>query len=276
MARRYFFLIFLLAFFFAQFVSCGSQMYQTSLEEDSETHDIDDGAFDQNSQRYGIHALNGWKKRLPIVFYIGENFTKKQKIGLLFAVKTWELAIGQTIFHYLGVHNNISGQSFHDLFSSLDDSINGHYVHGDWDKTGKPRNVLATTIWDISPDNSEGIITADIRFNEQYYVVADSLSDHNEGDRQVVDMWSLSLHELGHWLGLSHIDSAYDPYSIMNPALFVGEGFVSRGLSKGDIKRIQKIYGCVGTACDVDSIYLEIENFVENPESKEENNNPES
>jgi len=39
----------------------------------------------------------------------------------------------------------------------------------------------------------------------------------------------------------------------MNPSIMIGEGLASRSVSVGDIKRIQKIYGCAGSACDVDA-----------------------
>jgi len=75
----------------------------------------------------------------------------------------------------------------------------------------------------------------------------------------VVDMESLALHELGHLLGLGHIPAAVDPYSIMNPSLLIGEGLANRRVSRGDIERIQKIYGCVGKACNIDELFMSME-----------------
>jgi hypothetical protein len=72
-------------------------------------------------------------------------------------------------------------------------------------------------------------------------------------------MESLSLHELGHLLGLAHVDSNVDPMSIMNPQLFIGVGLTSRKVSRGDIERMQVIYGCKNKACDVDTLVKEIE-----------------
>ena len=78
-------------------------------------------------------------------------------------------------------------------------------------------------------------------------------------ERLVVDMESLALHELGHLLGLSHVDQSLDRYSIMNPSLLIGEGLITRNISRGDIARLQKIYGCAGTACDIEQTFLAME-----------------
>jgi len=89
--------------------------------------------------------------------------------------------------------------------------------------------------------------------------MGDSLTARATKDREVVDMESVSLHELGHLLGLSHVEPDHDSDSIMNPSLFIGEGLTSRRLSKQDIMRIQQIYGCEGKACDVEALYQEME-----------------
>jgi hypothetical protein len=72
-------------------------------------------------------------------------------------------------------------------------------------------------------------------------------------DRELVDMQSLATHELGHLLGLAHVDEKYDSSSIMNPSIFIGEGMAMRSLSVGDIQRIQKIYGCQGSSCNAEA-----------------------
>jgi len=113
---------------------------------------------------------------------------------------------------------------------------------------------LATTIWDNDPNDPDKILTADIRFNSDFYNIGDSLSGKNPSEKEMVDMQTLALHELGHLLGLAHIDSSIDPQSIMNPSVFIGEGLANRRLSKGDIERIQKIYGCIGESCAVEKI----------------------
>jgi uncharacterized protein YjaZ len=83
--------------------------------------------------------------------------------------------------------------------------------------------------------------------------MSDALRQGPIDEREIVDMQSLATHELGHWLGLAHVPEEYDSSSIMNPSIMIGEGLANRSLSMGDIQRIQKIYGCTGTACDIQS-----------------------
>ena len=238
---------------FSNFVACGSQLYQVSVQEDftvSSTGSNPD-MEDPESSLYAIHAPNGWQE-LPIRFQFGQKMTHEQKLHFLAAIKTWEWAVGKNLFEFLGTHE-ASGDSFQDLYSSLGDTTNGQYLDEDWGKTKKPEYVLATAIWNNGPDYN--IITqADIRFNTQHYIIGNSLTNFATDDKEVVDMQSLALHELGHFLGLAHVDADVDNLSIMNPTLFIGEGLTSRRLSRSDIERIQLIYGCEGPACNIDAL----------------------
>jgi hypothetical protein len=125
---------------------------------------------------------------------------------------------------------------------------------------GKANTVLATTIWDNAKSDLNAIDTADIRFNDQYYFLSDSFNAvvPESDTREIVDMETLALHELGHLLGLTHIAEDEERLSIMNPALFIGAGSGRAKLSRGDIERIQKVYGCAGSACNIDATYEEI------------------
>lgn len=254
---RYSFAVGILAYVFGFFVACGAQMYQVPLEEDHDNSKIAAESNDPNSPTFGLHSPRGFVK-LPITFKVGQHMTEQQIEGLRAAMKTWEIAVGKALFEFAGVHQNVDGDSFTDLYSSLRDGINGNYLDANWKKTGKPEIVLATAIWNNSPRDAAAIDTADIRFNVQDYVVGDALRikglyEESSGKfKDPVDMQTLALHELGHLLGLTHISSEADAISIMNPYVYIGEGLTNRHLSAGDIERIQKIYGCLGDACDVD------------------------
>lgn len=254
------------AFAFGNFVACGSKMYQVSMEGDTTRRQLgDNGKPLSNDNKSllsqeiypGIHAPGGWPS-LPIPYQFSADLDEKQKDGLIKAMETWEVAVGKKLFAYSGKDPK-KGDQFNDLFSSLNDAVNGHYQDFDWKKTGKSEMVLATTIWDNVPGDEYSIKTADIRFNSENYIIGDSYLLSATADREVVDMESLALHELGHLLGLSHVDHEADSLSIMNPSLFIGEGLSNRKISKGDIERIQRIYGCDADACDVDALYTKLE-----------------
>lgn len=250
---KYILSVLMIIMVFSGFVACGSQFYQVSVKEDFESPlpSSNPDMEDPESTLYGIHAPQGWSN-IPINFQFGKDLNVDQKIQFLTAIKTWEWAVGKQLFAYTGTHP-ITGDNFEDLYSSLKDGVNGQYLDANWTKTKKPTYVLATTIWNNQSDYTT-IAKADIRFNQQHYVIGNSLYVEPEDDRQVVDMQSLALHELGHFLGLAHVDVEVDALSIMNPSLFIGEGLTSRRLSRSDIERIQLIYGCEGYACDIDAL----------------------
>lgn len=251
-------------FTFSNFIACGAKMYQVSLDDQQERTVMQrkekKGTLLAGAMQ-GVHATKGWAK-LPIEYRFSEELSEEQKAGLSKAMKTWETAIGKPIFSRSGIDKH-KGDNFKDLFSSLQDSINGHYLDGNWAKTGKSTQVLATTIWNNLPGDDETIATADIRFNSNYYVIGDSFTSKATSDREVVDMESLALHELGHLIGLTHMKVEDDSLSVMNPTLFIGEGLSNRHLSEGDIKRVQSIYGCEGMACNVEAVLA----LINDPES---------
>ncbi len=239
---------------FTNFIACGSQLYKASLADDNgpeEPTQSEANSADPTSTEFGLHAPSGWVN-LPVIYKSDRTLSDVQLKALQLAMKTWETAVGKPLFEYKGVHGSITGDSFPDLFSSLSDKINGQYMDTNWSKTGKSKQVLATTIWS-NPNNAYQLIdNADIRYNSDLYLITDAIRNSPTDEREVVDMQSLATHELGHLLGLSHIKDSYDSSSIMNPSLIIGEGLATRSISVGDVKRVQKIYGCYGTACDAE------------------------
>jgi len=243
---------------FSGFISCGAQLYKVPLKDDVDSRLMSQEAIDPNSPNYGIHAPKGWST-LPIKVKTAQDLSEKQRQMILAAMETWEWAVGKQLFTDAGIHQGVTGDSFSNLYISLSDNINGHYYDYNWAKTGKQKMVLATTIWQNLAQDPSFIETSDIRYNAEKYMIGDSLELVSDGEREVVDLQSLALHELGHFLGLAHVSEEYDRYSIMNPALFIGEGLITREISHDDIERIQKIYGCEGNACDIDALMEEQE-----------------
>ncbi len=239
---------------FTNFIACGTQLYKTSLAGDDvppEGTTSEANSTDPTSPEFGLHAPSGWVS-LPVIYRSDRTLSAVQLAALQAAMHTWEVAVGKPLFAYKGVHASVTGDTFPDLFSSLSDRVNGQYVDSDWAKTGKSKQVLATTIW-TNPNNAYQLIdNADIHYNSDLYLIADALRTSPVDDREVVDMQSLATHELGHLLGLAHVSDSYDSSSIMNPSLIIGEGLATRSISVGDVKRVQKIYGCNATACDAE------------------------
>ena len=241
-------------------------MYQISLEDDMGGVGDDEGLGNvPSSSIYGIHTEGGWGSKLPINFRFSYEISPELRESIRRAMGTWEMASGRQLFRHIVFDDDRSGDSFEDLYTSLHDGDNGYYIDRNWIKTGKSEEVIATTIWDnmLEGGGLPVITTADIRFNFQHYKIGDSFALIQDDARSVVDMESLALHELGHLLGLAHIAANVDPYSIMNPSLLIGEGLANRKISKGDIERLQQIYGCYGMACDVEEIFLAMERGME-------------
>ncbi len=256
---KYLGLIFGIYLIFTQVVACGGEMYRVNMKSDHEAGSVPSESNDQNSAQYGIHATGGWRN-LPIDFEIDSKLNQQQINGLKRAMITWEIAVGKKLFLQSGFDPR-NGDDFANLADSLQDSVNGHYGNHDWSKTSKPQEVLATTVWRKSAQDQTLIDTADIRFNLQYYAIGNTLDYGTEiKDNQVaVDMETLALHELGHLLGLSHIDQEVDRFSIMLPVVYIGFGMYNRRLTIDDIKRIQSIYGCSGDACDIEATHDKLE-----------------
>jgi hypothetical protein len=223
------------------YVACGAQTYRVRVDDDMGSPNAAGHAASSNLA--GVHSSKGWSNRLPIHFKSAASMTPEMVEQLKGAMKTWELAVGKPLFAYDGSDHR-EGKSFPELYAPLSDFVNGHYLDLTWAaSTRKGKSVLATCIWENDGRDARYIAKADIRYNSESYVFGDTLTEYSQGERIIVDMESLALHELGHLLGLSHISSDDDRYSVMNPALFIGEGMITRKLSRGDLERIRSIYG---------------------------------
>lgn len=230
------------------FVACGAQSYRISVHgETAETVDRPNtgtsGSNLASGNLPGVHSPSGWKRSLPIRFMTSDEIDPEVVKQLRTAMASWEDAVGKNLFQYDGAEER-KGGDFRQLYEPLTDAINGNYFDANWFKsTGKSNSVLATTIWENNSRDRNSITKADIRYNAEYYIFGDSLEEFSEGRRTIVDMESLALHELGHLLGLAHVNEDEDRFSVMNPSLFIGEGMITRRLSRGDITRIRSVYG---------------------------------
>ena len=133
-------LIIATTFVFGNFIACGSKMYQVSMEGDTNRGRTLGGTNQALSS--GDSTLEFTPQEagtLPIPYKFSANLTAQR--GLLAAMKTWEMAVGKKLFVVAG-NDPKKGDSFSDLYSSLNDTTNGYYQDDDWSKTGKSEMVL--------------------------------------------------------------------------------------------------------------------------------------
>ena len=246
-------------------ISCGSSLYRMSVHGEEPEPELTNNLG--NTNLYGVHSAKGWKNKLPIKFYTAEDMPVELVEQVQNAMNTWEAAVGLDLFSYEGL-DDVAADNMSELYNTLKDDKNGHYLDLQWVKnTEKSRLVLATTVWENSPEAPDSIAKADIRYNAESYKFGDSLEEASADRRIMVDMETLALHELGHLLGLTHVSVDDDPFSVMNPSLFIGEGLASRNLSTGDVERIRSIYG-VGDDSQADTLVMAEDVSVEELESE--------
>jgi hypothetical protein len=207
-----------------------------------------------------IVYTNGWGNvNYPIRIDLSTQITNEDstlQVQIQNAITTWNSSIGRNILTLRANFLTAVGNDFR----SLDDPgfffLNGNPIYGfyydqmvgnlgGWlQNTGKDSDVLATTIC-IGLGNT--IQSAAIRFNRDDYVFMDARSTgtHPAHAQIPIDMESLALHELGHFLGLGHVTGEED--SIMSPSM--PAGLLSsttlnslRCPSANDVARIRSIY----------------------------------
>lgn len=195
------------------------------------------------------------KEALPVAVYYDRELSDIQLLAVELAIEDWETATGINLIELIGPDDALDKSAIDGLFSTLDDDRNSIFLFPDWEISGKDPGTLATTVWE-SPAQSADISQGDIFFNVDHFNYHEGQQPGDVDLRTGVDMKTVTLHELGHFLGLSHIPSGTDPDSIMGPTLQVGVNAAEKPLSRGDVVRIQQKYGCGGDAsyCDIEKI----------------------
>lgn len=139
----------------------------------------------QNS--YGQRV--SWKSSLPVKVYVDPSFPEEYMPVLSAAAAEWELKLHRTLFVF---------ERAAETSTPAWDGRNTLYWLTHWDNPNRYLEGLTSLNW-----YRNQIVEGDIRINaEDYaYFVADP------GSNRQLHLESLLVHELGHLLGLKHLDS---------------------------------------------------------------------
>lgn len=215
-------------------LGCGTELAMKSID------DGPGGATRSYAVVGPIHSPGGWKKTVQL--YVADDAPEIVVEATVAVARTWNEAIGTEILAYEGRRSPVNRGS---LFSVLEDDISMIYYERNWSKTtGKADYVLGTTVWENSGPGNEVIYRGDIILNGENFYLQDALGDVEVEERvfDIVDAESVLLHEVGHLLGLDHVDEQVDPNSVMLPTTPVGWQVAKREISQGDHELINQIY----------------------------------
>lgn len=168
--------------------------------------------------------------------------------GTQAAINTWNAAVGKTIVIYGGVSDEVQPGS---PWDSLKDKRSVIYLSNDWKNfESQGEHPIATTYY--ATDCTTGDLAySDMALDTHSYrfqrsITLEELNRMMAGlyeDREPIDSETVILHELGHLLGLDHIDENEFPDSVMIPYVDTGILYSKRTLSDLDIENIQSLYG---------------------------------
>ena len=187
----------------------------------------------------GFHNPMGWENQGEV--HVHEDVPKQILPAVLEAIDVWNEAIGFNLVRFAGLSSTDRGTT---LYASLGDESTILYYETSWEATtGKSAMTLATTIWENQSGGNGHIERGDIILNGEYWAYADAKEAGDEGGEPwLVDASTVIIHEIGHLLGLGHVDDEDDESSVMSPYTKVGPGAWHRHLSSGDTHRIRTIY----------------------------------
>lgn len=163
-----------------------------------------------------------WKNHLPIILYINNSVPEQYRKSIFEAAEKWNLKLSKKVFL---IRDQL-------LTSSRANKDGQSVIYWDLNWSGEnPLEQARTTIFWTGTTIDE----ADIKINSRYFKFSDT--DFTPPDQ--VDFESLMVHELGHVLGLQHIEKGHQ--SVMEPQLASGDN-MRRNPGKYDLDSLKCEY----------------------------------
>lgn len=132
-----------------------------------------------------------WKSSTPIPIYLANNFPSQYTPVVEAAILNWNKAYGRDIFEYRGISSDSGSEPQQDKKNII-------YWMESWTSSRSNEQGLTAIHW-----VGDQIREADIRINSKNF----SYYTTKAKSPQDVHLQSLIVHELGHVLGLKHIES---------------------------------------------------------------------
>lgn len=182
--------------------SCGKKGFTIKIGDQDvlALGNVDSCNFVQSSQ--GLRV--SWKSSTPVVFIISSSVPPEYDATIQKAATIWNTYLNTGI---ISVHrdNSISN-------GPGDDRYNMIYWVTDWPNDMSQEQARTSIRWDISK-----LRDADIKLNATHFSF---FKDGEAATYGKVSLLSLVIHEMGHGLGLKHIE---DPSSVMQ--VYLASGF---------------------------------------------------
>lgn len=189
--------------------------------------------YDRLPPEFSLEGKSWDSSEFPIILNVPLDFNPFNN-ALIMATEQWNQALGTKVFE---IHYGTTNTQWTKATDPVMDSISGIYQQFFWEFPTLDYSVLAYT---TNLSQGSRIKQADIIFNFSYYNFADADSPPRQFGENYIDFESVLVHELGHFLGLSHSKIGEDENSVMLPTLRKGEK--RRNLSDQDILNVRSLY----------------------------------
>jgi len=152
--------------------------------------------------------LSGCTQNLPVVIWIDDNFSEEEEYFILSAIQEWEDATEKNIFHYRGRHID-------NEFNIEDLGDERHVIYKIIEPTEGSRFFVDMRIAETG-DETHDLFGWGMHSDVLIYwynlldVYIEGVKEDRLDEAHEFLMWKLEdlvLHELGHFLGISHNDN---------------------------------------------------------------------